>query len=158
MFTKKIASQALILFFIFCGSALAQQTVYVQVRQAKLRSGPAAWSSSVATLSYGDSLTVIGGEDPWWQVKSNKGKTGYIPTSSVSDKKIVLSSVGYSGSARVDQSDVVLAGKGFSKEVEKSFASSSGLDYRKVNQVEKNKISESEINAFIKAGELKGGR
>jgi uncharacterized protein YgiM (DUF1202 family) len=130
----------------------------VQVRQAKLRSGPAAWSTSVGTLSYGDPLTVIGGDDPWWQVKTSKGKTGYIPTSSVSDRKIILSSVGYSGSARVDQSDVVLAGKGFSKEVEKSFASSSGLDYRKVDQVEKNKVSDSDINAFIKAGELKGGR
>lgn len=141
-----------------CTAAYADDTVYVQVRNSKVRSAPNAWSSQVASLSYGDSVTKIGGEDPWWKVKTAQGQVGYISTASVTTRKVVLNSHGSAGHGGVDQSDVVLAGKGFSKEAESSFAATSHASFAEVDAMERIKISEGEAREFLKAGQLGGGK
>ena len=154
----KLAVALLIGLIGFGQVARADDSLSVQVRNTKLRSEPSMWSNGVASLSYGDPLTKISGDEPWFKVKTSHGQVGFIPSSAVTTKKIVLSSRGASGAASVDQSDVVLAGKGFSKEAEAAFASSSKANFAEVDAVERVKVSEGEARQFMQAGQLGGGK
>jgi hypothetical protein len=126
----------------------------VKVRQAVLRSEPKAWASSVATVSYGDKLVSVGESEGWIKVQSSGGKIGYIHPSALTSKKVVLSGKGVNDSS-TDKSQIVMAGKGFSKEVEKEYAASNAsLNFQAVNEMEKLKVHPGELATFIKSGAL----
>lgn len=138
--------------------AFAADSMYVQVKSSKVRSQANYWSSPVATVSYGDALTKIGGDDPWWKVQTAKGETGYIPSSSVTSRKIVFGTAKNAGKYGIDQTEVVMAGKGFSKEVEKSFAATGQGNFAAVDAIERTKVSDGEVREFMKGGQLGGGK
>lgn len=131
------------------------QEVYLSVRKSKLRSAPKFLSSSVSDLTYGDSLNVIEEKEPWLKVKTKNGKTGYLHSSSASRKKIVLNSGATFSGTRANEEDIVLAGKGFGKNVESDYARAQGLSYADVNRMEQRKISDKEINLFAEQGRLR---
>ena len=153
----KAVLSVLALSLLVAGSATAE-TVFVQVRNSRMRAGPNPWSTSIAVLAYGDSLSIVSDENKsWWQVKNPKGQVGYVAASSVTTRQVVLTSNGAVANGSVDASDVVMAGKGFSKEVEASYANSSDLDYSGVNHMESLKISDSDLSKFAKEGQLRSG-
>jgi len=136
--------------------ALAAPTpLYVKVRTTKLRAKPQQWAPAVSNLSYGDRLTLLSKEGAWKKVQFGNRK-GYIHDSALSERRIVLkASKSVSGG---DDRDVILAGKGFNKEVEKGYAAKSGLNYAAVNAMEKITVSDSELATFAKTGQLQGGK
>lgn len=144
-------------FLISGNTLLAEEIGYVQIKSSKIRSAPKIWASAVASVSYGDGLTIIEKEDNWVKVTS-KGKTGYIPASAITPKKVVLASSARVGESSVDPTDAILAGKGFDKGVEAQYAAQSSGNYQAVNAMEKIKVSEAELRAFVIAGELAGGK
>lgn len=135
-------------------SAVAE-TVWIQVRETKLRPQPLFYAPGGATLKYGDSATKLSEEKGWVQVKTTNA-TGYLPASSISRDTIVLAARDIS-KVHAETGEVVLAGKGFSKEVEKEYRSQdSGSRYDLVDQIERsNKIPTASLPQFIKNGGLK---
>lgn len=128
--------------------------VYVQVRTTKLKAKPQQWSTAAADLKYGDRLTQTGAEGSWLKVKTAGGASGYVHVSAVSARKIVLSSKS-TGDNGTNSEDVVLAGKGFSKEIESQYAAQNGaLDFKEVDRMESIKVSPKELAAFMQAGKL----
>lgn len=138
--------------------ALAE-SVYVTVRNSKLRSKPDFFSSATAELKYGDRLEVIEASETWNLVKTTSARQGYVHQSAITTKKIILSSGAKYSPSQTDQNDVVLAGKGFSAEVERSYgAKNPNLNFREVDAMERLKVAPGEVNSFIQQGKLVGAQ
>lgn len=130
------------------------EPVWVQVRESLLRSQPKFYAPSVGTVRYGEKLERVSESNGWIQAQAG-GRTGYLPLSSVSQDQIVLSAADLS-KVTADSAEVVMAGKGFSKEVEQRYRSeTSGARYDLVDFVEQNgRVSSAQVRQFIKDGGL----
>lgn len=143
-------------------SALADQelrqgdTVNVKVRSTAVRSEAKAWASPVSLASYGDALTVVTLGGGWVKVKTAGGKQGYVHASSVTPRKVVLSSKGVSD-YQADSSEIVMAGKGFNKKIEERFAAgNANVNLKDVDAMERLKVKPAEVAAFVRDGKLGG--
>lgn len=135
----------------------ANSPLYVKVRSAKLRNEPKQWAPSVSSLNYGDAVAMLSTEGAWLKVKAGS-RSGYLHNSAVSERKVVLQAAKSVASTGNDK-DVILAGKGFNKEVEKNYAAkNSALNYAEVDKMERLSVGDNEIAAFVKAGKLGGGK
>ncbi len=150
-------------------SSAGAKLVYVEVKVTKLKAKPEYLGANLADLSYGAALSLVsessdqaGNKDGWIKVKSSSGVVGYVHSSALSARRVVLSGSSDKKLLRADESptDIVMAGKGFSKEVEKEFAAKNpALNFAAVNAMEKIKIGEGETRVFARAGGLlKGGQ
>ena len=129
--------------------------VYVMVRESKLRAKSDFFSASVGDIKYGDRLDVVKEQGSWLQVRTSGGKQGFVHTSSITERRVVLKSGAKFEPSGTDQSDVVLAGKGFSADVERQFASSHrNLNFADVDAMERIKVSPKELVAFAEQGKL----
>lgn len=137
------------------GESRAAETLQIKVKSARLRAAPQHWASGAGDLKLGDSVSPLESQNAWFKVRTAGGKVGYVHESALTDKKVVLKASGANiqgGSA----DDVVLAGKGFNKEVERQFAAQNPTaSFAEVNRMESIKIKESEIINFMKTGGLK---
>lgn len=131
------------------------ETVWVQVRESLLRSQPKFYAPSVVPVRYGEKLEKVGESNGWIQARAGS-QTGYLPGSAVSQDQIVLSAADLK-KVSADSAEVVMAGKGFSKEVEQQYRSEvSGVRYDLVDFVEQNgRVSSAQVRQFIKDGGLK---
>jgi len=129
--------------------------VWVQVRESRVREKPLFYSTTIQSVKYGDRLSKIREESGWVGVRAS-GREGYLPLSAVSPKVIVFSSADVA-KVKADPSELVLAGKGFSKEIEQSFKrQDSSARFDLVDRVEREaKASSAEVAQFIKQGDLK---
>lgn len=140
-------------------AAVKQEYVYVEVNASKLRPQPAHWVAGSQDLHYGDKLAKLSQNGAWLKVKTNQGQEGFVHQTAITSRKVVLK-LGQAEDPDIsaDASDLVLAGKGFSKEVEENYsAKDSSLDFKSVNQLEQIKISEKEVSDFLVAGKLNLG-
>lgn len=134
----------------------AAESVYIKVKSTRLRSVAQHYAASLDTLVLGDSVQLLKRYQGWYEIKTLRGKIGYIHESAVSERKIVLTNSTGKNYGSSDSSDVVLAGKGFNQEVEKQFASQNPtLNFKAVDEIERIRVNESDLLAFVKAGGLK---
>jgi hypothetical protein len=142
-----------VLIFIPASSFAASESLYVKVREAKVRAEPKQWAPSVASLKYGDRVSVVSEDGAWLKLSS-----GYLHSTAVSERKVILEaskSVNKGG----DDKDVILAGKGFNKEVENSYAAKNrNLNYGEVDKMERVKVGDRELASFVGEGRLQGGK
>lgn len=137
---------------MLAGLAQAEE-VHIKVRSAKVKATPQYWAPAVGTLKYGDTLEQLSMEGGWLKVKFS-GKTGYLHESAVTTKKVIIQS-NAKGTSNTNISEVVLAGKGFSKATERQVALTDGtLNFKAVDAMERIKVSEAAIGEFIRAGKL----
>lgn len=144
----------------WCGLPLfahaAPSKVYVQVRESQLRAEPKFWASTVAQLPYGTALISEGksaGNKSWLQVKLGE-QSGYVHSSAVTSRRVIVSGSGGMVDPKADMSSVVVAGKGFNKQVESSYMNSKGMNFAVVDEVERYTVSGSELGSFIQDGKL----
>lgn len=135
------------------GSASAEP-VWVQVRESVVRSKPQYYAPGVLPVRYGERVEKLSQSAGWARVRV-KNTEGYLPISSVSLDQIVLQARELER-VSADTSDVVLAGKGFNKEVEKRYHSEDpSARFDLVDKVEREaRVSSSEIAQFKKSGGL----
>jgi hypothetical protein len=67
-----------------CGGAQADEVVYVQGQQAPLYAAPQLGKAPVAVVGQGTPLTVVGGNQRWYQV-SGEGHAGWVVKFMVAD-------------------------------------------------------------------------
>ncbi len=98
------------------------QKMNVQIQDGKLRADPSFLGKVLGSVAYGESVTVIKQQDPWFFVSAKGGQlTGWIHSSALTEKEIVLRSGSADVRKTASQKEVALAGKGFSADVEKEF-------------------------------------
>ncbi len=135
------------------GDAQAEP-VWVQVRESVVRSAPKYYAAGVLPVRYGEKVERLSESAGWAYVKV-RNIQGYLPLSAVSLDRIVLQAREL-GQMSADTSDVILAGKGFNKEVEKAYKSTDPeARFDLVDKVEQaSKVSSTEVAQFRKAGDL----
>lgn len=153
----------LILFFLaltvnplFADSVGAE--MYVNVQQTSLKAGTGFFARKTGTLSYGDKVEVLSEKSKWYEVVSvsDSSVRGWMPASSLTKKKIVLSGDRNAVSASADE--LALAGKGFSADAEKVFRSNDAeLRYDLVDKIEKNAPQLEDVYSFVVEGNLERG-
>ena len=128
---------------------------YVQIRKASLRSAPQAWATLVSTLKYGTRVTVLEVGDNWLKVKTGSNKQGYIHRSALTKKRVVVTGTKPTFKGSAESSDLVLAGKGFTKDIEEQFKKGDvPLNYSAVNRLERRGVGEKSLLAFKREGHL----
>ncbi len=149
---KKISLFAISL---LASSPALAEPAWVQVRQSQLRTQPKFYAPSVGSVRYGDKLERVS-EDGGWVKVSAGSRQGYLPLASVSADQIVLSAAELK-KVQADSSEVVMAGKGFSKEVEQQYRKQDGAArFDLVDYVEQSaRVSPAEVAQFIKSGGLR---
>ena len=144
-----------IIAFISCiavSAFAAGASRYVSVQSLAIKEKSSNTSKTLATVSYGDELTLIKESGKWTQVspKSAPSIKGWVSSSALSKRKIVTGK-----SVKTDASEISLAGKGFAEGFENRDASSWDTDNPAVDSIESNTVSDAERQAFIKEGKLK---
>ncbi len=137
---------------VFSASLFANSS-WVSAKKVEIKSGRDWFAKTVATASYGDEVDVITENGDWVKVTlaSDKSKTGWIPSASVTKKKIVASN----GKVSANAKEISLAGKGFSSSLEDSDSGNAKADYKQVDAMEKLSVSNEEAKNFLKDGSLK---
>lgn len=125
----------------------------VQVKSGKVRSRPSFLGKIVATLSYGDNVTVIREEGEWVLAKNAGSPRGWIHISALTDDFIELSSGSGNAEIVASSDELALAGKGFNSDVESEFKTrNQDIDFTWINRMEKIIISPEQMKGFLKRG------
>ncbi|WP_461257896.1 hypothetical protein [Treponema sp. R80B11-R83G3] len=152
---KKILIVVCLAFFI-AGFAAAQVgpngTLYVAVKTLDLKS---LAGKKVATLSYGDKVTVTQVNEKSVEVKSatDPSLIGWAPSANFSAKKIVVGSA-----STTSAKEVALAGKGFNQDIENSYSTQGEVDFADVDKIEAITADETVLMRFIQEGHLSAGK
>lgn len=129
-------------------------TMSVQVKDAPVRAAPSFVGQVVGTLAYGDQVEIQQTQGAWSKV-AGAGVTGWIHTSALSSKKIVLAAGQTQAKVAASGDELALAGKGFNSDVEAQFkAGHKDIDFTWINRMEKIRIPAAEMQAFLKDGDV----
>jgi SH3-like domain-containing protein len=144
------------------GADAAQPTMSVQVQNGQLRAAPSFLAASVASVQYGDAVTVLEEQSGWMKVQGPGGKEGWIHNSALTRKRVILRADGKDAPTGASADELALAGKGFNSDVEAQFkAENKDVDFTWVDRMEKIKIDPKEIREFLAQGKVepaKGGQ
>ncbi|MFH0998216.1 MAG: SH3 domain-containing protein [Pseudomonadota bacterium] len=132
------------------------QRMSVQIQDGKLRADPSFLGKIIGAVAYGESVTVIRQQDPWFFVSTKTGRlTGWIHSSALTEKEIVLRAGDANVQKTASQREIALAGKGFNPEVEKEYKKRNpNLDFEEIDRMERIIVSDEEIRQFMKDGNL----
>lgn len=138
---------------------LAQSSVvgvlFVEVRESQVRAEPKQWARGLAKVAYGDKLEEISRGDSWVKVKTSDGNEGYIHLTAVTSRQVVIPGRTDAELVSSAGSEVVLAGKGFSSDVEDLMKNNGkDLNYEAVNQLPSFGVTPSELEQFLRVGRL----
>jgi len=143
----------LLMHFFFCGLIFSQTEgirLYVAVHKAAIKESASFFAKDLGSLSLGDTVIFVREKGKWTQVRSD-AITGWVLASNLSVRKIV------SSGTNAMATEISLAGKGFSSELEMQYRES-GLDYSIVDMMENTLIGAEELYIFICEGHLAKGQ
>lgn len=118
-----------------------------------MRSTPSFLGRILIVLPYGERLKTVKEQNSWVEVVVDDG-TGWIHSSALSHKEVVLTAGGGTGKSGASSDEIALAGKGFNKEVEAQYKEEQDLDYTWVDRMEAYVILPQEAAEFLVQGEL----
>jgi len=144
------------------GVALAD-TVFVQSKTAKLRSGKTSLDSVVADLKFGEPLEVLSKEGSWLEVQTVRGAKGWIfvgkttSTKPISSEDDALTKLGKIF-RKTEAGDVTAStgARGLDK-VSEGYANRVGITQRDRDAVDRMaayRIPDQEVEDFLKSGGL----
>jgi uncharacterized protein YgiM (DUF1202 family) len=146
---------------LLAGAALAE-TVYVQGKTAKLRSGKTSLDSVVAELKFGQELEVLRRDGSWLEVRTASGAAGWIFANKTTAAKPAeaddtLARLGKSF-RRKDAAEVTASAgaRGLDK-VSEGYANRVGITQRHRDTVDRMaayQITDQEVEDFLKEGGL----
>ncbi len=138
-------------------NVVSAELLSVQVEQVFLRDKPSFLGKNGVRLQYAEQVENEKAENGWNYVKSlQNGSKGWVHTSALSEKTIVLNASQKLSNSSVSQSEVLMAGKGFNKQVETEYKKqNSKLNFTLVDTIEKsNRVNTQELIVFAKNGKL----
>jgi SH3-like domain-containing protein len=136
------------------GPAFGQSEMSVSVKEAQARSSPSFLGAIVAVLPYGERVPVLGEQAGWTRVRLPSAGEGWVHSSALTTKRVVLQAGSGGVSQSASSSEVALAGKGFNQEVEARYRDEKGLDYTWVDRMEGFLVSLEQTQAFFLEGGL----
>ena len=126
----------------------------VQQKEGKLRSKPSFLGKIVSKLPYATRVSKVSEQGAWYQVKAGN-VSGWMHKSSLTEKVIILKAGDKDVASGVSDDELVLAGKGFNSDVEKSYKQENpNLNYALVDKMEQFEINLDTFESFVKEGGL----
>jgi uncharacterized protein YgiM (DUF1202 family) len=150
--TRIFLCGAALLFFMATMASADQMSV--TVRETQLRANPAFLGQVLSVLAYGDPVEVLQEQGPWFRVETGSNQRGWVHSSALTTKRIVLESAARDGSTGASGTEVALAGRGFNQEVENRYKSEEGLDFSGVDRMEGYEFPPEVLLAFLEEGGL----
>ena len=146
--------------WLLAAASLAAQsrTMYVATKTLSLKTGTGLFAGTVPglTLNYGDAVAVLAERSGWMQVRPerDRSKSGWVRTNSLSSRRIVSGNA-----ASASASEMALAGKGFSAEVEQSYRQGAGAqaNYADIDRMEAQTVPLEDLRSFLSDGRLNMG-
>jgi len=143
-----------LLIMISCASVLifsqsGGNTRYVAVQTAVLKDSAGFFAKETENLPLGTAVTLIRDNGKWAEVRAGN-LTGWVASASLTARRVTASA------SNVTASEVALAGKGFSPDMEMEYKKS-GLDYSTVDSMEKIVVPANDLLRFITEGRLAKG-
>jgi hypothetical protein len=155
--------RALIIFLLFsilASASAGAETARVVTKENALRENCRFFSPVKITVHYDDSVDLLSPSGDWFRARF-KGIEGCIHKSAVQKKNVSLSGLKGDESRPKEEkhsateSEVSLAGKGFTQEVEDELRSENPeMKFDLVDRIERYWVSESDLFEFIKKGGL----
>ncbi len=141
---------------LFLAASIAWAAAYqVITQEAVIRKDKRFFAPLVVRVPYGEWIEERERQGDWLRV-SFKGAEGWLHISAVQEQNFSLSSLSGERAQETTKEEVALAGKGFTPEVEKAFRNKNAhMRYDLVNQVQSQKINESQLQEFIRIGKLR---
>lgn len=130
------------------------KTMSVQVKESHLRETPSYLGKILAAVQYCDQVTVEEQQTEWWRVRTGSNQSGWMHSSALSPKKIVLKAGDDNVRTGASAEEVVVASKGFNQQVEQEYRRTKGLDFRWIDEMEKQSISPEAVAQFVREGNL----
>ena len=122
---------------------------YVAVKNTPLKSSTGFFGQELKSLSQGDEVSLIRDDGKWSEVRAGN-QTGFVSSTSLSSRRVVASG------STATASEVALAGKGFSQEMEIEYRKG-GLDFSVVDSMERINVPSNELLSFVNEGRLARG-
>jgi hypothetical protein len=143
--------------------AATAPVVYVQTPKASIKSKPTFGSKTIATAVKGSRFNVIQKKGRWYKISFNRGKTGWVSAIHVSTRP-PLKRISILGRAKKDISKqarrrasvvtLTAAARGLAEDDRRRLGGDKAhADYDSLERIEAVKITEAEIDAFIKQTE-----
>jgi hypothetical protein len=128
-------------------------SAWISSKTAELKSSTGFFAGTKGTLQMGDEVTILQVNGNWAEVRSkaNTSLEGWTAVSNLSSRRIVASGAGASAS------EIALAGKGFSKEVEDAYKGTGNYNFEDVEKTEAITVSRDELFKFVTDGRLIAG-
>lgn len=128
--------------------------VVIAVQNQSIYPRPAFYASPVQPVDYGTLATIIEIAGEWFNVTIADGREGWIHQTAVSGA--IQSSGDVSASGEVTSDEIMLAGRGFSQDIEDAYASEHPeLDFTEVDLMESMyTVSPEELLQFLLSGNL----
>ena len=133
--------------------AVAETMMSVQVKETKVRATPTFLGKILATLVYGDRVKMLEEQRGWSKVETPSAN-GWVSSSALSKKRIVLQAGAKDVDSGASSSEVALAGKGFNEQVEDQYRKDKNLDYTWVDRMESFVFLPDELISFLQDGGL----
>ena len=129
--------------------------VAISVQNQSIYPMPAFYASPVEPVSYGTIASIDQIDGEWFRITTSLGKVGWIHSTSVTGA-IQSTSGGTSASGSVTSDEIMLAGRGFSQDIEETYAGQHPeLNFTKVNTMESSwTISPEQLYQFLIEGNL----
>lgn len=136
-------------------AVLLADTLIVKVQTTYVRKEPKFYSSPVATISAGESVTQLSSQAGWFRVRTSKGIEGWIHSQAVATGKFAVAAMDKSLKTSATADEVALAGKGFNKQVEDEYRSrNKGISFGEVDRMLRIKVTPDELRRFLMDGKL----
>ncbi|UCE40486.1 MAG: SH3 domain-containing protein [Candidatus Aminicenantes bacterium] len=140
---------------VVCVALLLAETLIIKVQTTYVRKEPKFYSSPVATLNAGESVTQISSQAGWFKVRTSKGVEGWIHSQAVATGKLKVAAMDKSLKTSATANEVALAGKGFNRQVEAEYKSrNKDINFGEVERMLRIKVTPEELRRFLMDGKL----
>lgn len=129
--------------------------VAISVQNQSIYPMPAFYASPAEPVAYGTLASIDAIDGEWFKITTSLGKEGWIHRTSVTGA-IQTASGGTSTSGSVTSDEIMLAGRGFSMDIEETFAGEHPeLNFSNVNSMETSwMVSPAQLYQFLVEGNL----
>lgn len=139
----------------FGSIALAAQLMSVQVKHVPIMPKPTYFSIPTGKMVYGDRVAITKETGEWRKFSLPRtGQSGWVHISALTEKEVILRPTNRQIEISRQSAGMTLAGSGFNKQVELEYQSRHKLDYTSIDAMETSSVSQEEVVAFAKSGDL----
>ncbi len=135
--------------------AQEEKMMSITVKKAQIRTKPSFLGKIRYTLEYADRVEVFDESKGWFLIGiSTEDERGWIHSSALVKKKIVLKATHSDLDTNASGSEVALAGKGFNSQVEAEYITQNNVDYSWINIMETYEVDIEDAVLFLQEGEV----